>query len=746
MKNAVSGFMLFLLFVSILTITFNIYPVKSDYVWSQTIYIKADGNIEPSGAPISRIGDIYKLTDNIVGNVPSYTSAIVIERNNIVLDGNSLTVQGQKAHFSVGISLQNLNNVTIANVTVKDFYYGIKLNRTSSIAILGSTFNNTAHNLWGSETTNTTIFGNYVTGGSGGLYFYRSFNDTISGNNITSNNYVGIQLTYAYNAKISGNSISKNKQSGPPPWGYSVLMYSSANSQIYDNNITEGHNGINLDQCNNTEIYQNNIATHNWMGIALGRCINVSMYNNLLNGTLYGFDIWAEELSHYLHSIDTSNLIDGKPMYYLINQHHLTINASTHPEIGFLALINSTNITIEGLNCTKRAEGILLAYTNNTRIQNNNLTNNYNGICLDNSLNSTITGNVIQRNNYGIYITNSTNTAIGGNTLEDNDEEGIDIYYSTNCTVCNNEISGNNYGIRISYSSTVISENNISAFDHCISIDSSENIIYANNIMNGYYGISLGGSSNNIIRQNNITNSEYGIYIDRSNDNTICENNIVNNTDSIYLSESENNKIYHNNFINNTNPISSYNSQNAWDNGYPSGGNYWSDHLGVDADYDGISDMQYEIDANNVDMYPLMGSINVFDAGTWDGIPCNVDVVSNSKVSNFQLNIDQKMISFNVTGLESTHGFCRITIPKVIVQEFWQGNYTVLLNGEPCLFRNWTDTAYTYIYVNYTHSEHQITIIPEFSPTIILPLLNILLTTAIIFTNKIKKKWHNTKL
>ncbi|MBX5327901.1 hypothetical protein HM003_00900 [Candidatus Bathyarchaeota archaeon A05DMB-5] len=522
-------------------------------------------------------------------------------------------------------------------------------------------------------------------------------------------------------------------------------MYSSADSQIYGNNVTESYHGISLERCNNTRIYQNNVMKHHWV-VFLDRCINISMYSNLFNDNLYGgIGIWGEELDEYLHSIDTSNLIDGKPVYYLINQHHLTINATTHPEIGYLALINSTNIIIEGLNRTKSSDGILLAYTNNTRIKNNNLTSNCDGIYLYNCSNNTIIGNIIQRNNYGVYITNSTNNMISGNTLEDNDEDGIEIYYSTNCTTSNNEIRGNNYGIRASHSSIVISENNISAIDTCIDIDTSECTIYANNITNSYYAIDLTSSSDNIICKNNITSNEYGIILWSSNNNTICENNIVNNTESIYLSESENNTIYHNNFINNTNLISTYASPCTWDNGYPSGGNYWSDHVGVDADYDSISDTQYIIDVDNIDRYPLMGPINIFDAGTWDGTAQKIDIISNSTVSNFELNIDQKMISFNVTG-ESACGFCRITVPNIIVQELWQGNYTVLLNGQPCLFRNWTDTADTYIYVNYTHSEHQIIIIPEFSPALILLLLNVLLTIAIIFTNKIKKKGHNTKL
>ena len=124
----------------------------------------------------------------------------------------------------------------------------------------------------------------------------------------------------------------------------------------------------------------------------------------------------------------------------------------------------------------------------------------------------------------------------------------------------------------------------------------------------GWAGIYLNyASNNNTVIENTITgNSEYGIYADYSTNNTIRGNTVANNGCGILLWYSSGSHIYHNNFIDNIVQVSNWASNNTWDNGYPSGGNYWSNYTGVDTNSDGIGDTPYFIDANNIDNYPLM--------------------------------------------------------------------------------------------------------------------------------------------
>jgi hypothetical protein len=123
-----------------------------------------------------------------------------------------------------------------------------------------------------------------------------------------------------------------------------------------------------------------------------------------------------------------------------------------------------------------------------------------------------------------------------------------------------------------------------------------------------------------------------------------------------------------------------------------------------------------------------------------------VPIFTNSTVNNFAFDPNAKSISFNVTGTTGT-GFCNITIPKALLNAALN-NWTVKIDGATLSSESFTvaeNSEYTFIYLNYTHSEHLIEIVgtwvvAEFPPnTLLIILMTISLIIAIIAVKQRKK-------
>jgi parallel beta-helix repeat protein len=343
-------------------------------------------------------------------------------------------------------------------------------------------------------------------------------------------------------------------------------------------------------------------------------------------------------------------------------------------------------------------------------------------------INGSSPGNVIEVTAGNVTITNFTikNSGIGWPI------SGILLNHAQNCNISGNKLTNNNNGIRLS--------------------DSSNNTISGNNVTNNNVGIAAWDfSKNNNISRNYVANNSPGIWLFESSDNSLYGNEITNNDYGIRVcSCASNNKIYHNNVMNNTDQVYGWNSTNTWDNGYPYGGNYWSDYAGIDlhggpqqneTGSDGIGDTPHtDIDAQ--DKYPLMGPINFFNAGTWNQTTYYINTVSNSTVSDFHFNEVNKLVSFNITRPDDTISFCRITIPKKLLwcdhPEEWQVwvNITLIENRKIM-----EDTSYTYVYFICNHTTQNVEaigvhVIPEFPLWTPILLILIILTVATAITKR----------
>jgi parallel beta-helix repeat protein len=278
MKRIVfSIIMIALLFLGIIVLGFNVRLAEAD---SQTVVINADGYVTPSGVPIVTLDNTtYSLTGDI--SYPTYYG-IVIQRNNILIDGNGYTVQGYTMFDNnYGLDLMYMSNVTIENINVRDFHWGITLFGCSNCIISG---NNATENLVGIDVAVST-----------GCVF--------SGNNATENGFVGIEITdYSDNNIVSGNNVVENgfyPSGAPVEGGIFVSGYSTGNT-VEENNVIENHDGMYLGGASDTKIYHNNFED-NFIQVYTGAYNNVSS-NIWSDAYPSGGNYWSDYTGKDLYS------------------------------------------------------------------------------------------------------------------------------------------------------------------------------------------------------------------------------------------------------------------------------------------------------------------------------------------------------------------------------------------------------------------------------------------------------------
>jgi parallel beta-helix repeat protein len=510
--------------------------------------------------------------------------------------------------------------------------------------------------------------------------------------------------------------------------------------------------GILLDSVSNCNL-TDNIITNNTLGIYLDSSTSNTLKNNNMAANRYNFGVLGLELSHYFQDVDTSNLVDGKPVYYWVNHHDEEVPSSA----GYVALINSTNITVRNLGLENNLAGMNIAYSRNSTITNNLVSENFEGIWLLFSSDNTVSNNNITANGlasgFGVGVFNSSRITISDNMISANNGDGISLYgFSDHNIIVRNNIIGNSLkGIDLydaSYNdiSWNIIANHTESTWFSVELDyfSNYNNIWSNEITDNGNGISIESwSSHNKVYENLVKSCGwYGIdLISNANYNSISGNTITKNDGpGIRLSGSFNNTVVWNNFVDNAQQVNTDGVSNFWDNGIE--GNYWSDYVGNDTNYDGIGDIQCEFNSYNIDHYPLMGMFFPFHTRLGD-----VNVISNSTVEDFAYLDTNGTIKMHVSNMTSNqaYGFCRVCVAHALmnvsgISIIIDNGQTLVLHENCTLYDNGT---HRWIYFAYQHSVHDIAIVTEFSLFIILLFFFFgTLLTVVVYRKKVN--WHQT--
>ena len=590
-------------------------------------------------------GDTIYVYDGI------YNEHVVIYTS-ITLSGQSesgVTIDGGGSGDCVQISSSDvvINGFTIINAS----RYGIRADY-SDIAIENVTITaNGGHGIYFVHGKSFTIRNSTIDGNAGGIVYdgNRATGDAVVEDNIITNNIgsgLRIDLTEGKSATVENNKIDNN--AGSSSDGIYVYIAGTGGLMTIENNpVTKsGQRGIYL------------------RGVRSGSTIaNFAVQGSGSHG------IRAEYSDLEIENVTVTG--NGAKGIYFVHGKSFTIRNSTIDG-------NAGGIVYDGNRATGDAVVEDNIITNNigsglridltegksATVENNKIDNNagsssdgiYVYIAGTGGLMTIENNPVTKSGQRGIYLrgvrSGSTiaNFAVQGSgshgiraeysdleienvTVTGNGAKGIYFVHGKSFTIRNSKIDGNAggiiYGGNRAIGDAIVEDttitNNVGSGLRIDLTEGKSATIRNNKIDNNAGGssdgiyVNIAGSGGLMAIENNPVedSGRYGIYLTGATNSVVAGNSIVKNGYGMRLYSSSNNLIFHNNFIDNTN----YNANddggsNSWDDGYPSAGNFWSDHGGADdfkgpgqnqSGKDGIIDTPYPIPGgSSVDRYPLM--------------------------------------------------------------------------------------------------------------------------------------------
>jgi parallel beta-helix repeat protein len=324
---------------------------------------------------------VYHLTTDIINS--SYITCMNITANNIILDCQGHSINGQDVSDTIGINISyastTTSNITVENCAVNDWQLGIYLKNVNNNTISNSIANSNTYGMTLEGSSNNLITNSITNNNSMGFSVYASSNNnqitnlTANGNTVSNPNQYGIFIGYySNNNQIIGSTVAENN-----PFG--IFLYVNAN---------------------NNEII--NTTVKNTVGNG------IFVFTNCDNNTIKNSEIYGNTFGLNFHT-------------------------------------NSNNNTIINSNFHDNSYGIILGSYYSETI-NTTVSNSIYGISIDNSYYNQVSGSTINNNTFGFTILDgSSNNTIYNNIIKDSGGNGIWIYAgSTQNKIYNNLFNNTN--------------------------------------------------------------------------------------------------------------------------------------------------------------------------------------------------------------------------------------------------------------------------------------------------------------
>jgi parallel beta-helix repeat protein len=323
----------------------------------------------------------------------------------------------------IGITMQNITGVQIVNNTVTGASReGIVLLNSQGNAIVNNTLTRNGDGVHLVSSNNNAIINNVVSDNFGcGISLESSANNCLEGNRLSANHNKGVLLIDSNDNVIESNAISlsnddggflqrshgnilaKNVMFGNYHCGF-CLVDSSNNS--LSENVLDGNwwHGLEFYHSNENKVVNNIEINNKNVGVFLFSSGNNFLRNNTMTSNSFNFRVSGEALEDFLNDVDCSNSVDGKKLYYLVNESGLRVPS----DAGYVAVVNSSDVLVSDLSLSCNGQGVLFAYTSNSCVTWVNASDNLYGVHLFHAENNRIEFSAMLNNTFGFFVQNSS--------------------------------------------------------------------------------------------------------------------------------------------------------------------------------------------------------------------------------------------------------------------------------------------------------------------------------------------------
>ena len=456
--------------------------------------------------------DNNKISGNTVGNF-SQNGVSLSSSNNNEVSGNIVENSGYRC-----VEVYGENNTISGNLlgNLRGGAEGVRVAGNHN-RVLGNTMKRCGYAGVNNVGNFTIISGNTITDSQNGINSYG--NATIENNTVENWTTRGICIYYC-SATISGNILRSTR-------GLEGMFIIGSSGTI-SNNIFENIPSCALYMYGSSGILlENNRFIGNRLGLLLDQNSNTTLRRNIFENNLEGFGVRGYSVSDFVHDIDNSNAVDGRPIFYSVGENNQELDGQ---DFGYIGLVSCENVAVRNTRLGRNYQGLLLADVRSALVENVAATDSDYGLYVFSSENITVLASILGGNVYGVGLGYSSDFRILGNRIENSSSTGVDVYESSGITISGNRFVGNETSVYCYNTSGLVAENNLirNGESSGLELCGDTFTVRGNVIENVWYGIYV-QANNTVIENNIIRGCGEGIDVSYS-DNVFIENNLLENS------------------------------------------------------------------------------------------------------------------------------------------------------------------------------------------------------------------------